>query len=149
MGMQKDGCICKTIIHMGSNSNKRYTMKIKSGALIVCLFAGIISRAQVAFNTTGASPHNSAMLDVTSTAKGLLIPRMTTAERTAMTSPVTGLLVYDISLSLFYYYNGAAWVPITATASQAWSRTGNSGTIPGTNFLGTTSCIPAFGPPDR
>jgi hypothetical protein len=68
------------------------------------------------------------MLDVTSTTKGLLAPRMTTTERTAITSPATGLLVYDISLSLFHYYNGTAWTAITAPTS-AWSVDGNSGTV--------------------
>jgi trimeric autotransporter adhesin len=119
------------------NSNTRHTMKISYCSLIVCLFAGLLTHAQVAFNTTGASPDNSAMLDVTSSAKGLLVPRMTTAERIAITLPVTGLLVYDNSLSLFYFYNGTAWAPI-ATLTNGWSVNGNSGTVSGNNFLGTT-----------
>jgi hypothetical protein len=77
------------------------------------------------------------MLDVTSTAKGLLVPRMSTAARVAITSPVAGLLVYDNTLSLFYYYNGNGWIPIT-TLTNLWSINGNSGTVSGTNFLGTT-----------
>jgi trimeric autotransporter adhesin len=119
------------------NSNTGHTMKIRYCSLIVCLFAGLLTQAQVAFNTTGASPNNSAMLDVTSTAKGFLVPRMTTAARIAITSPATGLLVYDNSLSLFYYYNGTAWTPI-APLANGWSVNGNSGTVSGTNFLGTT-----------
>ncbi len=119
------------------NSNTGHTMKIRYCSLIVCLFAGLLTHAQVAFNTTGASPGNSAMLDVTSTAKGFLVPRMTTAARIAITSPATGLLVYDNSLSLFYYYNGTSWAPI-APLANGWSVNGNSGTVSGTNFLGTT-----------
>lgn len=119
------------------NSNTRHTMKLRYCSLIVCLFAGLLSHAQVAFNTTGASPDNSAMLDVTSTDKGILVPRMTTAARIAITSPATGLLVYDNNLSLFYYYNGTAWAPI-APLTNGWSVNGNSGTVSGTNFLGTT-----------
>lgn len=119
------------------NSNTRHTMKIRSCTLIACLFASLLTQAQVAFNTTGASPGNSAMLDVTSTTKGLLVPRMTTTERTAITSPATGLLVYDNDQSLFYYYNGTAWAAITATIT-AWSINGNSSTVSGTDFLGTT-----------
>jgi trimeric autotransporter adhesin len=113
-------------------------MNIKTCSLLVCLFTGIITRAQVAFNTSGATPNNSAMLDVTSYTKGLLAPRMTTAQRTAITSPATGLLVFDNTLSLFYYYNGTAWTPFNAAASPAWSLLGNSGAVSGTNFLGTT-----------
>jgi hypothetical protein len=112
-------------------------MKIRYCSLIVCLFAGLLTHAQVAFNTTGASPDNSAMLDVTSTAKGLLVPHMTTAARIAIASPATGLLVYDNNLSLFYYYNGTAWAPI-APLTNGWSINGNAGSVSGTNFLGTT-----------
>jgi hypothetical protein len=111
-------------------------MKIRSGSLIVCLLTGMMAQAQVAVNTTGASLHNSAMLDVASTTKGLLVPRMTGTERMAIASPATGLLVYDISSSLFYYYNGTAWTALPEPA--IWSLNGNGNTVSGTDFLGTT-----------
>jgi len=63
---------------------------------------------------------------------------MTTAARIAITAPATGLLVYDNNLSLYYYYNGTSWAPI-APLINGWSINGNSGTVPGTNFLGTTN----------
>jgi len=66
----------------------------------------------VGINTTGNRPDTSAMLDVASTIKGMLAPRMTTAQRTAIYSPANGLLVYDTDLSGFYFYNGSAWVKI-------------------------------------
>lgn len=70
--------------------------------------------AQVAINTTGDGPHGSAMLDITSSSKGVLVPRMTTALRTAIDSPAEGLLVYQTDApSGFYFYNGAAWVQLT------------------------------------
>jgi hypothetical protein len=116
--------------------NIRHAMKIRCCSLVACVFTGLLAQAQVAFNTTGALPDNSAMLDVTSTTKGLLVPRMTTAARTAITSPATGLLIYDNSLSLFYFYNGTAWAAITAPTSP-WTINGNGGTVSGTDFLGT------------
>jgi len=58
----------------------------------------------------GYSPASSAMLDVKSTDKGMLIPRMTTAQRNAITSPAEGLFVYDTDEKIFYYYNGTEWV---------------------------------------
>ena len=58
-----------------------------------------------------ASPNGSAMLDVTSTTKGLLTPRMTATQRAAISNPATGLIVYQTDdITGFYYYTGAAWV---------------------------------------
>ena len=76
---------------------------------ILMIFVARLSIAQVAINGSGSSADNSAMLDVSSTTKGILVPRMTTAQRTALSSPATGLLVYDSTLQSFYYYNGTAW----------------------------------------
>ncbi|MBK7172754.1 MAG: hypothetical protein IPH84_05885 [Bacteroidales bacterium] len=57
---------------------------------------------------------NSAMLDVKSTNKGMLVPRMTSAQRTAIAGPATGLLVYQSDgVGGFYFYNGTSWVSLT------------------------------------
>jgi len=66
------------------------------------------------------SPDNSAILELdvstTSSKKGLLIPRMTSAERNGIASPAKGLIVYDTSEDLFYYNEGTAgtpnWIPL-------------------------------------
>ncbi len=68
---------------------------------------------------------SSAMLDVKSDSKGLLIPRLTTIQRTGITTPATGLLVYDSNLNVFYYYDGSGWVNISK--SQVWEV--NSGYV--------------------
>ena len=52
-----------------------------------------------------AAPNASAKVDITSTTQGFAMPRMTTAQRLAITSPANGLQVYDISLNDFYYFN--------------------------------------------
>ncbi len=62
---------------------------------------------QVAINTDGTDPDNSAMLDVKSTSKGLLIPRMTNAQMQAIASPADGLLVYSTDDHKFYAYNAS------------------------------------------
>ena len=59
-----------------------------------------------------ASPNASAILDLTSTTQGLLIPRMTTTQRNAIASPSTGLIVYDTTLLSLYQYNGTAWAAV-------------------------------------
>ena len=64
-----------------------------------------ISLAQsAAINTTGASADPSAALDITSTTKGLLIPRMTTAQRSTINQPAPGLMVYQTDAPAGYYY---------------------------------------------
>ena len=69
--------------------------------------------AQVGIGTT--TPDPSAALDITSTTKGLLIPRMLAAARTAIDTPATGLMVFQTDGAAgFYYYNGSSWVAITA-----------------------------------
>ncbi len=60
----------------------------------------------------------SAVLELNSTTKGFLIPRMTEAQRDAIAAPAESLLVYctDCANRAFYYYNSVAWVSITSTA---------------------------------
>ncbi len=85
-------------------------------------------------------PDGTSMLDIESTSKGLLIPRMTTLQRNAIGSPgspATGLLVFDTDLTAFYYYSGAAWVPLL-DSNSGWELDGNTGTTAGTDFMGTT-----------
>ena len=53
--------------------------------------------------------HPSAILELVSRNKGLLIPRLTSAEREAISSPASGLLVYDITLANFQYWSGIQW----------------------------------------
>jgi len=65
--------------------------------------------AQVAVNTDGSVADNSAMLDISSTTAGLLIPRMTASQRDLISSPATGLLVYITDDSTFYQYSGSSW----------------------------------------
>jgi hypothetical protein len=90
---------------------------------------------------TGA-PNVSSLLDITSTTKGLLIPRMTSAQRSAIASAATGLIVYQTDgITGFYYFDGTQWLRTANGAGTAWSITGNAGTNPTTNFLGTTDNV--------
>jgi len=87
-------------------------MRLKHLLFATGLLFGIQSYAQtgVAINTTGAEPDNSAMLDVSGSDKGILIPRMTETQRTAIGSPAKGLLVYqNDGTEGFYYYTGSSW----------------------------------------
>ena len=107
----------------------------------ILLFSIATQAQNVAINTTGSAPDASAMLDIVSTAKGLLVPRMTAAQKTAIGTPATGLLIYQTDAGTqgigFYFYNGTAWVPFS-TNNGGWGILGNSGTVGSTNFIGTT-----------
>lgn len=63
-----------------------------------------------------ATPHPSALLDMTSTTQGLLVPRMTSLQRTSIAAPANGLLVFDIDASQLYYYDAGttSWKPLLA-----------------------------------
>ena len=61
-------------------------------------------------------PNGTAALDVASTTKGMLVPRMTTAQRTAIAAPASGLLVYDATANSFYYYTGTGWKDVSKGA---------------------------------
>jgi hypothetical protein len=54
----------------------------------------------------------TSILELTSTTKGFLPPRMTTTQRNAIASPATGLIVYDTTLNLPHFYNGTIWVSL-------------------------------------
>jgi hypothetical protein len=68
--------------------------------------------------------HNSAMLDVYSTSKGFLAPRMTSAQRLAISSPAEGLLVYDTDDNAFYMYGNSGWTYLDQPA--IWQTNGDS-----------------------
>jgi len=70
--------------------------------------------AQVGINTDDSDPDSSAMLDIKSTDKGMLIPRMTSDQREAISTPANGLLVYDTDNYSFYYYDGSEWLSLSA-----------------------------------
>lgn len=69
------------------------------------------------------TPDASAVLDITSTNKGVLPPRMTTTQKTAISSPATGLVVYDTTLNALSVYNGTAWNTLEATTAKVYRAT--------------------------
>ena len=82
--------------------------------IILMLVASYFSFAQnVGIGTT--TPNASAQLDISSTTKGVLVPRMTSLQRLAIASPVKGLLVFDTDNNSFWFYNGSAWSNIPAS----------------------------------
>lgn len=96
-------------------------MRKKFSKIAVILFVSFFTtRAfsqSVSINNNAAVADTSAILDVSSTAKGLLIPRMTAAQKTTIANPATGLLIYQTDGSTgFYYYNGTTWLLLITSA---------------------------------
>src|SRR6185369_15006426 len=129
-------------MQMTRNQMKKIITKL---ALLTCSFILIMKAASaqnIGINGTGATPAASAMLDVSATDKGLLIPRVAlTATNVAgpVTSPTTSLLVYNTATAGtspnnvvpgYYYWNGTAWIALLNSASNlgSWKAIGNSGT---------------------
>ena len=65
--------------------------------------------AQVAINNSNTDPDASAMLDISSTDKGILVPRMDSTGRKAIASPADGLMVYDSTTLTYWYYDDSQW----------------------------------------
>jgi hypothetical protein len=102
-------------------------MKMRTGLLLYLLLLQYFSATAQSFaiNTTGAAANGSAMLDVSSTTKGLLIPRLTTAQRTSIALPGKGLLVYDSTIKSFYFHDGVNWHQIISDSNNLWRKNGN------------------------
>jgi hypothetical protein len=79
------------------------------------IFKPAQSQTGVLIAPTTGTLDNSAMLEIQSTSQGLLVPRMTTAQRIAIATPAAGLIVYDTDNNKLWYFNSSTWSPIAAS----------------------------------
>lgn len=100
--------------------------------LLICLvICHLAAKSQnVGIGTT--SPNPSAVLDVSSTNKGVLLPRMTTAQRNAIVSPATGLTIFNIDDQCTDIFDGAYWIK-----NCGWKQ-GDSLQMPGNDWVPKT-----------
>ena len=115
---------------------------------ILFLSANILAQAVfaqgVAIGNNSATPHASAMLDIQSTSKGVLIPRVTSEQRTTISAPATGLLVFDTNTGSFWFKSVDNWVELTDTLNAAWKKNGTNVVIPGTGRVGLGTRTPGY-----
>jgi len=109
---------------------------------IALVFPEHILNAQVGMGT--ATPDNSAMLDVSSTTKGVLVSRMTQTQRQAISSPAQGLIVYQTDGTAGFYYNAGTsgspnWVILLNGGSSVVA-----GNITGTIAIANASSLVAL-----
>lgn len=113
--------------------------------LFLILFTLTLSYSQIGIGNTNPL----GALDISSNDNGLLIPRVTLSATNIATviTPTESELVYNTATSAvgpnqvtpgFYFWNGTLWIRISTGNGNDWSLTGNSGTIPGTNYIGTS-----------
>ena len=94
---------------------------------LMVLSCNFVIAQNIAINEDGSTPDSSAIVDISSTSKGLLIPRVTLVQKNAIAGPATGLIVYQTdSTKGFYYYNGTSWGLLMDRASTPWVISGNN-----------------------
>lgn len=132
-----------------------FKLSLFIGILLLSLFGFAQNNVSIS-DVNNATPDASSVLDVSSTSKGLLVPRVSLSSMTDGTTillPATSLLVYNTNASMTngagvgYYYNaGTSATPnwqkiLSGNTIGEWKLLGNAGTNATTNFLGTTDAI--------
>ncbi|MCF6170425.1 MAG: hypothetical protein L3J31_05895 [Bacteroidales bacterium] len=116
---------------------------IKLFFLVIMMIAGTALTAQIAINTDGSNPDASSMLDIKSTSSGFLAPRMTQAQRNAIGSPATSLLIYQTDNTPgYYYYNGSTWQRIVDGDDGDWTISGSNLYSSVSGYVGIGTSIP-------
>lgn len=100
---------------------------MKTTVLFIAAFLAAVNIQAQSFsiNTDGSNAHSSAMLDVKSNSKGILIPRLSTVQRNAIATPAKGLIVFDSTVNNFYYHNGNNWLELFADSNKLWRKNSN------------------------
>lgn len=104
--------------------------------IAACLLTNMKATAQNTFPSSGSAgigtttPDASSILEIKSTAKGILVPRMTLTQRNMIATPATGLMIYQTnSTPGFYYYTGTAWTAVKSKAYTAGTGIDVTGTV--------------------
>lgn len=130
---------------MIQNKIIRSINKVKFIFLLSLIFISpnVLRAQNIGISNAGLLPNSSAMLDISSTTQGLLIPRMTHAEMLAIGAPATSLLVYSTTDLCFYFYTGAAWQVLhcTCLGAPVMSISGNAAPCQGSSQIYTATLV--------
>jgi hypothetical protein len=111
--------------------SKNYSLLTPFYSVLLLLLAQQLATAQnVGIGTT--TPNANAALEIRSSNKGLLIPRLSTAGRIAMANVAKGMMVYDTTASAFYYHDGSKWRTIAEPNLDSTINTSYPGAVPDT-----------------
>jgi hypothetical protein len=103
--------------------------------IVLIFMVANLCPAQVGIGTN--APKSSAILDVNSSSKGMLLPRMNTVQRKAIASPAQGLLVYDVDKGAIFLFDGVKWLPMLFA--------GDENQVPPVNREASDNSINSFG----
>ena len=104
---------------------------------ILLFLIGMVSCINTSYGQVGIgtlAPDASSMLEVKSTTKGILIPRMSAAQRDALVAPANGLMVFVNDDNTFYFYTGSTWANVVSSI-----KSDNDWTISGSNMYSAVS----------
>jgi len=108
-------------------------MKKQFYTVATIIVMGITANAQVGIGTT--TPDPSSLLEIKSTTKGLLMPRLSASEMFGVPAPALGLQVFNTTTNTFWYYNGVAWVNTSASNEPWFNQATNSGATANTQNI--------------
>lgn len=132
--------------------NQFYSRWGKTLAVCTLVLGSHTITAQNNLGVGTASPSASAKLDVSSTTQGFLMPRMSQSERDAISSPATGLMIFQTNNTPgFYYYTGSAWQAVSSAGSSSGASiygngSGGALTVAIGNTLDLTTASPSIDP---
>lgn len=118
--------------------------------LVISLVSNFSQAQSFAINNTGDAAHSSSILDVSSTIKGMLIPRVALSAKNnpnPVSSPAISLLVYNTAIAGtgvntvlpgYYFWDGLLWTRLVTDNNEVWSIYGNTGTNSMNHYIGTT-----------
>src|SRR5688500_15178464 len=88
--------------------------------MIMCAICWHLSGQGVSIGTSDPDP--SAALEVTSMTQGMLVPRMTSSQRSMITNPAQGLLVFDLTSNSFWFRNASSWTELIDSVNNVFHR---------------------------
>lgn len=84
---------------------------------ILLVFNVVIYCQGISINSNLLPPHHSAILDISDTTKGVYLPRLTTQQRNSIGGPQQGLMIYNIELNKFEYFDGNSWNALSSSSA--------------------------------
>ncbi|HRD43493.1 MAG: hypothetical protein JST57_09075 [Bacteroidetes bacterium] len=119
---------------------------LKLPLLLVIIFSAnsLLFSQSNAVGIGTSTPHSSAILEIQSTTKGVLVPRMTTTQRNAISNAATGLLVFDNSTGSFWFKGAANWIELVDTSKNTWKQNGNNIYASNTGNVGIGTSSPQY-----